>query len=210
MSVLAHDQLLARLRERDLVISPILRFEQIGDVSVDVRMGTVALVVRGGGVSHLDPREYLASEQAAGHQGERGRRQKLERFDLAYNEPLILHSGSLTLVPTLEWFRLPLDLKGVVTARSSWAREGLSIATATFIDPGYVGVITLELANLGHVPLALYPGMRIAQIGFYDVRGETRTGARRQFQMSFEPKPGQISSGDEAFLPKRPAGNVNP
>jgi dCTP deaminase len=201
MSVLAHEQLLMRLRSRDLVISPLLDYKQIGDVSVDVRMGTVALVVRGGGVTHLDPREYLLGERDSGHRGEKGRRQKLERFDLTYEEPLILHSGGLILVPTLEWFKLPLDLKGVVTARSSWAREGLSIATATFIDPGYVGVITLELANLGHVPLALYPGMRIAQIGFYQVLGATRNSAERQFQMSFEPKPGMISSGDEAFVP---------
>jgi dCTP deaminase len=37
-------------------------------------------------------------------------------------------------------------------------------ATAGFIDPGFEGQITLELSNLGRIPVRLYPGMRIAQI----------------------------------------------
>jgi dCTP deaminase len=201
MSVLAHTEIKRRLTARSLVISPILVADQIGDVSVDVRMGNVALVVRGGGISHLDPRAYLATEQTAGQKGEQGRRQKFERFDLEFGDALILHPNSLALVPTLEWFSLPKDLMGIVTARSSWAREGLSIATATFIDPTYIGVITLELANLGHVPIALYPGMRVAQIAFEQVRGAGRSKAERQFVMSFEPKPGEISKGDGPFIP---------
>lgn len=40
------------------------------------------------------------------------------------------------------------------------------IATAVSVAPGFKGVITLELANLGVVPLVLRPGVRIAQIMF--------------------------------------------
>jgi len=202
MSVLAHSEIVNRLQSRNLVISPILQRAQLGDISVDLRMGATALVVRGGGLAQLDPREYLASESDQGHSSEQGKRQKLERFDIAFKEPLILHPGSLVLVPTLEWVKLPSDLKGVVTARSSWAREGLSIATATFIDPGYTGVITLELANLGQVPIGLYPGMSVAQIAFYTVEGGVREGIERQFQLSFEPQAGRITKGAEAFIPR--------
>jgi dCTP deaminase len=202
MSVLAHDEIVRRMKARDLVISPIMQLSQIGDISVDLRMGATALVVRGGGVAQLDPRQYLASESSNPHLSEQGKRQKLERFDVAFLESLIVHPGSLVLVPTLEWVKLPENLKGVVTARSSWAREGLSIATATFIDPGYTGVITLELANLGQVPIALYPGMGIAQIALYEVEGAVRSGASRQFQLSFEPSAGRITKGAEAFIPR--------
>jgi dCTP deaminase len=202
MSVLAHSEILARLQNRDLVISPILEKAQLGDISVDLRMGATALIVKGGGLAQLDPREYLATESDKGHSSEHGKRQKLDRFDIAFQESLILHPGSLVLVPTLEWVRLPNDLKGVVTARSSWAREGLSIATATFIDPGYTGVITLELANLGQVPMALYPGIVVAQIAFYRVEGGVREGVSRQFQLSFEPTAGRITKGSEAFIPR--------
>jgi dCTP deaminase len=93
-------------------------------------------------------------------------------------------------------------MKGVVTARSSWAREGLNIASANFINPNYNGIITLELANFGQIPMAIYPGMRIAQIAFYEVdKSIADDGKESQFTMSFEPTAGKITSGDEVFLP---------
>lgn len=207
MSALSGDKIAERLnRQGDLMISPILSVDQIGEISVDVRLGNVALVVRGGGISHLEPRLYLMSESSKSNRLERDRRQKFERFDIPFDGSLILHPGTLTLVPTLEWFRLPNDLKGVVTARSSWAREGLNIATATFIDPGYAGVVTLELSNVSHIPIALHPGMRIAQMAFYDVsvkkRGLKLPRKKRQFNLSFEPHPGFLTKGDEAFIPQ--------
>ena len=107
-------------------------------------------------------------------------------------------------MPTLEWIKLPANLQGIVTARSSWAREGLSIATASLIHPGYKGVVTLELANLGQIPLSLYPGLRIAQIAFYTLTEDAAPedmGSR--FDMAFEPVEGNVALGDEAFLPKK-------
>ena len=38
--------------------------------------------------------------------------------------------------------------------------------TAGFIDPGFDGHITLELANVATLPITLYPGMKIGQISF--------------------------------------------
>lgn len=204
MPVLPHGSLLDLLEKGDLVVSPLLDKEQIGDISIDVRMGTVALVVRDSGLSYIDPRQYMLAEKKGGHAPEKGRRQKFDRIDVPFNQALLLHPGTLALVPTLEWFKLPPTLKGVVTARSSWAREGLNIATATFVDPGYTGIITLELSNLGRVPIALYPGMRIAQIAFYNLidGGSLSPAKKRQFNMSFEPKAGNITKGDEPFVPQ--------
>jgi dCTP deaminase len=116
----------------------------------------------------------------------------------------MLHAGSVILVSSYEWVKLPKDLVGVVTARSSWAREGLSIATATFINPCYNGIITMELANLGQIPIALYPGLRIAQIAFYtmDAEAAENCGKRKsQFDLSFEPKAGKLTDKDEPFIP---------
>jgi dCTP deaminase len=80
----------------------------------------------------------------------------------------------------------------------------LSIATATLIEPTYEGIATLELANLGQIPIALYPGLRIAQIAFAKVIGNTQRPKtnKSQFGLSFEPKQGIISQYDEAFIPK--------
>jgi dCTP deaminase len=129
--------------------------------------------------------------------------QKHERHELPFGTRLLLHPGALVLVPTLEWVTLPRDIMGAVTARSTWAREGLSIATATLIEPGYEGTVTLELANLGEIPIALYPGLEIAQIAFATAIGKTdRPADDPQFNGSFEPTQGKIAKPSEfPFLP---------
>jgi dCTP deaminase len=199
--VLSSKEILQMMRHGKLYVSPILDpEEQIGPVSIDLRLGHVALFVRASGLSHVDPQNY-ESQQDDEQVRERRQRQKFSRYEFTFAERLLLHPGSLTLVPTLEWVQLPTNLKGVVTARSSWAREGLNIATANFINPGYNGIITLELANLGHIPIQLYPGMRIAQIAFHTVRRPVKGAPTSQFDMSFEPRGGEIAKYDEPFLP---------
>ena len=39
-------------------------------------------------------------------------------------------------------------------------------STAGLADPGFEGQITLELSNIASLPIAIYPGMRIAQLVF--------------------------------------------
>lgn len=208
MAALSRSSILARLKlPDDLVISPILSDSQLGDSSVDLRMGTVALIARAGGQPTVDPAIQLRVNSDA-HASTERREQKHERFDVPFGHSFLLHPGNLLLVPTLEWVKIPADLQGVVTARSSWAREGLNIATATIINPGYQGIVTLELANFGEVPIKLYPGLRIAQITFYELRSIDLSADkshldRSQFKMSFEPQAGKIADGDEKFLSTR-------
>lgn len=192
-----------RLKKGDLYVSPILDWkDQIGTVSIDLRLGNVAFTARARGVSEVNPEAYR--KQEGHHDLMRARKQKLDRYDVPFHSPLLIHPGQLTLVPTLEWVDLPGDLMGYVTARSMWAREGLSIATATLINPGYSGIITLELANLGQIPVRLFPGMRIAQMAFHRVDAPKKVRrASGQFKLAFEPGPGNVSKFDERFLPSR-------
>ncbi|CDN88382.1 dCTP deaminase [Hydrogenophaga intermedia] len=205
MTALSRSSILARMRSRELVISPILGADQLGMSSVDLRMGTVVLVARAGAQSHVDPDAYANDPQRA-HGAMEGKKQKHERFDIPFGESFLLHPGALALVPTLEWVVLPGDIQGVVTARSSWAREGLNIATATIVNPGYMGIVTLELANFGQIPIKLYPGLRLAQIAFYGLnrmdpaRDDEHLKMQGQFHMAFEPSAGDIAKKDEAFL----------
>ncbi len=205
MPALSRKAILKRLDDKSLYVGPLLTSKQIGDASIDLRVGNIALIARARGISHVDPRAYL-EDQGPVHAYERIRRQKLERHDVPFGEPILIHPGQLTLVPTLEWVEMPDKLMGQVTARSSWAREGLNIATATLINPGYRGIITLELSNLGQIPIQVYPGMCVAQISFHTVEypGFSREQAS-QFQLSFEPQPGNIADKkkrDDAFIPQ--------
>lgn len=200
MSVLSKSDLEKRLESGDLVVSPVLNKTNISGCSIDLRVGTVAVSVRARGLSHVDPKKYLTAESKGGYAHRHGLRQRLDRHDVPFLQEFILHPHMLTLVPTLEWVKVPNDLQGVVTARSSWAREGLNIATASFINPGYIGTITLELSNLGQIPITFYPGLRIAQIAFYNVPNPETTPAESQFNLSFEPHSGAITRGDEKFI----------
>jgi len=206
MTVLSREHIIARMNQGDLVVSPILSGDQIGAASVDLRMGNVVLMVRARGSSHVDPSLAKARAQSQNdHDKILDRNQKHERYDIPFKTRFLLHPGSLALVPTLEWVKVPPDLMGNVTARSTWAREGLSIATATLIEPRYQGIVTLELANLGQIPLSLYPGLQIAQIAFAVVDGDTTRPNRGQYDLSFEPSQGSIAKPDDfPFIPTHP------
>ena len=56
----------------------------------------------------------------------------------------------------LETVTMPNDLMGLVEGRSSLARVGLSVhLTAPKIDPGFGGMIALEIANAGPATVRL-------------------------------------------------------
>jgi dCTP deaminase len=73
--------------------------------------------------------------------------------------------GDFLLGTTMETVTIPAHLVGQINGRSSWARKGLIVhTTAGFIDPGFTGQITLELANVSHETLWLPVGDRICQL----------------------------------------------
>jgi dCTP deaminase len=144
-----------------IFITPIIsKSQQIGTASVDIRLGTEFIVFRRTKYSILD----VLDETKESLESSIGKYQ--EKVYIPIGEKLILHPQQLVLGCTLEYFRFPNDLVGEVIGRSSWGRLGLIISAATLVHPNFAGVITLELANEGDAPIALYPGVRIAQLVF--------------------------------------------
>ncbi len=83
------------------------------------------------------------------------------------DEPFILHPGEFVLGSTLEKITIPNTMVARIEGKSSLGRLGLLIhSTAGFVDPGFDGNLTLELANVSRLPITLYYGMRIGQISF--------------------------------------------
>ena len=78
----------------------------------------------------------------------------------------------------------------IPTHNSSLGRLGLLIhSTAGFVDAGFDGHITLELANVASLPITLYPGMKIGQVSFMQMTtpadrpyGKGATGSKYQGQ----------------------------
>ncbi|MFE0490249.1 dCTP deaminase [Streptomyces griseoaurantiacus] len=77
----------------------------------------------------------------------------------------LLQPGEFLLGSTVERVSLPDDLAARVEGKSSLGRLGLTVhVTAGFIDPGFSGQITLEIANLSGTPIRLRRLMPIAQL----------------------------------------------
>lgn len=80
----------------------------------------------------------------------------------------ILYPGDFVLGSTHETIMLGSNFAARLEGKSSLGRLGLVVhSTAGFIDPGFDGQITLELSNVGTIPIALIPGMKIGQLCFF-------------------------------------------
>lgn len=76
-----------------------------------------------------------------------------------------LRPGEFRLGATLEVVTISAGFAAQLSGRSTWGRRGLQVhATAGWIDPGFSGQITLELANLTDGDLVLEPGASICQL----------------------------------------------
>lgn len=94
---------------------------------------------------------------------------KTNEHFVRFGSKFILHPGRFVLGATMEWLTLPNSISGYVTGKSSLGRHGLVIETAAGLHPNFSGCLTLELANVGEVPLAISPGMEICQIFLHQI-----------------------------------------
>lgn len=78
-----------------------------------------------------------------------------------------LDPGDFILASTSEIVHIPDDMVARVEGKSSIGRLGMAVhVTAGYIDPGFKGQVTLEIANLAPWSIVLRSHMRIAQIAF--------------------------------------------
>lgn len=166
MSLLSQSDLraaMARDIEDRLVVTPLLDPSQVGSASIDLRLGTEFLLLRRTRGPGLDP--GVDSQHAVDD--------IQERVIVPLGEKLWLHPQHFVLAATLEYIRLPNDLAAYVVGRSSWGRVGLIVATAVLAHPGFAGCLTLELVNEGDSPIALWPGLKIAQLAVHSLSSST-------------------------------------
>jgi dCTP deaminase len=144
--------------------------------SIDVRLDRYFRVFENHRYPHIDPAEEQTELTRA--------------VEVEGDEPFILHPGEFALGSIYEVVTLPDDVAARVEGKSSLGRLGLlTHATAGFVDPGFSGHVTLELANVATLPIKLYPGMKIGQFCFFRLTspsehpyGSERYGSRYQGQ----------------------------
>lgn len=83
------------------------------------------------------------------------------------NSGFVLKPHSFYLGTTYEEISIPPSYIGKVEGRSSVGRLGVTVhVTAGFIDTGFKGHVTLELANLSNNEVVVYPMQRVCQLVF--------------------------------------------
>lgn len=118
----------------------------INPASLDVRIGNTAILETMYGQEPINLAEYRDTD------------------------PFWLKPGDCALVGTLEIFRIPDHVAAQFRLKSSRGREWYDNMDAGFVDPGFHGVLTMELKNAHPFEeLPLYPGLRMGQLTFYEL-----------------------------------------
>lgn len=96
---------------------------------------------------------------------------------------MMIAPGEMILGITQEKITLAPSIAGLLEGRSRFARFGLAVhVTAGFMQPGISNREVLEIVNLGHTPLAIYPGTKICQMVFVRCEGEATYQGRFKTQ----------------------------
>lgn len=157
-----------------LIITPLLNpAEDIGAMSIDLRLGNQFIIFQRYSFPVLDIGKYDPNSEEA----EKYQKRLLKR----HGEGFTIHPGQYVIGSTLEYIKIPPRVMGYVIGKSTWGRMGLIIATATKVDPGFCGCITLEIVNDGEVPIILYPGVPIAQFVLHSTDGKETAQSRYEF-----------------------------
>lgn len=178
-----------------LVISPLLEERQLkpSTASVDVRLGQRFHVPLRAKLSQLD----LLSPH---HQADL-LKYKDDTF-VPIGDFFVLHPGQFVLGETLEWIHLPKNLVAFVIGKSTWGRDGLIIATAIGVHPNFSGILTLEISNVGEIPIYLYPGLAIAQLflAAVDLTAESVKPVPSAFQLQTGPRTRNVEIEDSDII----------
>lgn len=144
------------IREKRIIVKPKPNYEeQLGSSSLDLRLGYYFRIFKHRRTPFVDPFDAKTTQGMT------------EEIKISKAEPYVIQPGEFVLASILEWVELPDDLSARIDGRSSLGRLGLVIhSTAGHIDAGFKGSITMELSNIGMMPIVLYPKMRICQLVF--------------------------------------------
>ena len=83
----------------------------------------------------------------------------------------VIPPNSFALGRTVEYFRLPRSVMGVVLGKSTYARCGI-VSNFTPLEASWEGYITIEISNSTPLPAKIYANEGIAQVLFFECDGE--------------------------------------
>lgn len=158
--ILSDREIKEYLKSGKLKVEPLENPEvQIQPAGIDLRLGNEFRIFKPTSLPAVDPKTPVDGYT--------------EVVKIRDGEKFIIHPGEFVLALTKEYIKIPPDLMGSVDGRSSLGRLGIVVhTTSAGIDPGWEGYFTLEITNVGKVPVVLYPGMRICKLVLHKLTSE--------------------------------------
>lgn len=113
----------------------------------------------------------------------------------------VKHKGKVCLVPpnsfvlaqSLEYFRIPREVLGIVVGKSTYARCGI-IVNVTPLEPQWHGILTIEISNTTPLPAKIYAREGIAQVIFLE--------SDEVCEVSYQDRKGKYQKQKGIVLPK--------
>ncbi len=105
----------------------------------------------------------------------------------------IIPPNSFALARTVEYFRIPRSVLGIVSGKSTYARMGI-VVNNTVIEPEWQGHITLEFSNTTPLPAKIYANEGVAQLLFLE--------ADEVCEVSYQDRGGKYQGQTGVTLPK--------
>jgi dCTP deaminase len=154
--VLSDQDIVRYLEKGKIKITPFPDLtKHLGSCSIDFRLGNTFRVFEHSKYPYIDFRARIDINEL------------MHKVEVPDGEAFTVQPDEFVLAATLETLELADDVMARLEGRSSLGRIGIIVhSTAGLFDPGWVGTATLELGNLGRMPVNLYPGMRICAFTF--------------------------------------------
>ncbi len=161
--LLTKREILELISKNELIITPLLEEDQIGQISIDLRVGTDFLTSQQGRDPFIDTTSDDFSNRPIKSFFTETRRH--------VGEPFLIHPNQTILFSSLEYLKLPKDVFAILSCRSSFSRLGLSISTIA--QPGYCGCLSIEMLYSGNTPIKVLSGTRLIQVRLYKLKENT-------------------------------------
>lgn len=155
--ILGKKDIVELLGSDQMYIRPLLDPLQIGEISIDFRLGYDFLVSIQGREAFINASKNGVEEgwfQSDISQFFQSTRRQI-------GETFVLHPHQTVLSVSLEYVKLPADCMLQLAMRSSYARLGITVNT--IVQPGYTGCLNIELTNNSSNAINLTVGSRIIQ-----------------------------------------------
>jgi len=175
--ILSDKDVKQHLKEGKLKVEPLDIEKQIMPVGIDLRLGNEFKMFKKD-IEHIDPSKDDLEDT-------------MEAVIVEDGKSLMLHPGEFVLGVTKEFVQLPDNIAGRIDGRSSLGRMGIIVhSTAGHVDPKFEGKLTLEITNIGKLPVMIFPGMKFCSIIFEKISSPVEKDYRKVGKYAGDKGPG--------------------